>query len=233
MTLFFQWKRCFVKSISLCWKHKFSVPAPNSTLQLLSFFQLPSLKGSFHFIPDKDLMQFWTLENQLRCGIVDFACKLKYVFSFQAINLDSGQFQFQANLVRTCNIVTTSSNGAFNETTTFLIPVHFVITKVFLIWNIQFLICQVEYFHTIMKKLHSILLDQKIFSEDKDSLLFPIACQVRKMQTKIVMRSNFIQNSSRKFPITLSIIENNYNRFKSILLSAHQIISDHIKYFKS
>ena len=129
------------------------------------------------------------------------------MFSFQAINLDSGQFQFQANLVRTCNIVTTSSNGAFNETTTFLIPVHFVITKVFLIWNIQFLICQVEYFHTIMKKLHSILLDQKIFSEDKDSLLFPIACQVRKMQTKIVMRSNFIQNSSRKFPITLSIIE--------------------------
>ena len=74
-------------------------------------------------------MQFLTLENQLRCGIVVvFACKLKYVFSFQAINLDSGQFQFQANLVRTCNIVTTSSNGPFNETTTFLIPVPFVIT---------------------------------------------------------------------------------------------------------
>ena len=84
-------------------------------------------------------MQFLTLENQLRCGIVVvFACKLKYVFSYQAINVDSGQFQFQANLVRTCNIGTTSSNGPFNETTTFLIPVHFVITKLFLIGNIQF-----------------------------------------------------------------------------------------------
>ena len=177
-------------------------------------------------------MQFLTLENQLRCGIVVvFACKLKYVFSYQAINVDSGQFQFQANLVRTCNIVTTSSNGPFNETTTFLIPVQFVITKLFLTFN--FLFVKLNTSIQLYRSSIRFCWIRKYFLKIRILCYFRLHVKSAKCKQRLWCDLILFKTHPENFLLPWVVLKNNYNRFKSILLSAHQIISDHIKYFKS